>query len=367
MSQPHSSEILFVADAGPVAGLGHLQRCFALADAFSERGWASTFVGQDPAIASRTAATQHRCEPLRAAPWTVAAAKEVARHAERLAARLLVVDPRGEPSEFCSALARGPVPVCLLDDNGGRNLAADFLVNGNAHAGTIGYPGLPAARCLLGPAHVLLSSPYWTPITDQRRISPRELLVTLGGGDPHNLWPRLLPALARVRGTLAATVVIGPLVPRTAELAAALRDFSANGVVCEAPPSLHELIARADIVLTAAGQTLYELAALGRPAVAVQLAGNQGPQLRALAAAGTLVLAGDVAQPQSETTAVAAVMELARQPERLRQMSAAGQRLIDGQGARRVAAGMTDWLSRDFPQPGLLAPDRAHDSLRPTP
>lgn len=111
------------------------------------------------------------------------------------------------------------------------------------------------------------------------------------------------------------------------------------------PRSLSDLVAQADIVLTAAGQTLYELAALGRPAVAIQLAENQGPQLRAFVAAGTVVSVGCVSDPEIERLAVRAVLQLAQQPERLLQMSAAGRDLVDGQGAHRVAAAICGWGS----------------------
>ena len=339
------SEVVFAAEVGPLAGLGHLQRCLALSEALAELGIASRYFGGDQETASRVTAAGHRFERLVARPWTVTAAKEILLGVARLGSSMVVVDPRDEHTAFLRELADARAPVCVVDDNGERDIAADYVVNGNAHAGSLSYSGVPGGRCLLGPDYVLLPSPYWVDCQPPINDPPSRLLVTLGGGDPHDLWPRMLDALSEVPKEVATTVVIGPFVEESARLTAAIERFSSRGAVCHAPRSLGELVGRADLVLTAAGQTLYELAALGRPGVAIELAENQGPQLRAFVAAGAVVSVGHVSEPAIEHTAVSMVLELRSQKERLQRMAAAGRRLVDGGGARRVAAAIKRWVS----------------------
>jgi spore coat polysaccharide biosynthesis predicted glycosyltransferase SpsG len=208
-------------------------------------------------------------------------------------------------------------------------------------------------RCLLGPRFMMLPSAYWRGTAAAIQIPPTRLLVTLGGGDPHNLWPPLLAALDRVPREMATTIVVGPFVRDSAALDAALERFTTRGRICRAPGSLGELVADTDLALTGAGQTLYELAALGRPAVAVQLADNQAPQLRAFVAAGAVVCAGGASDPGIAPAAVSMILDLARRPDRLSHMAAAGPGLVDGQGARRVAAAVATWVSRIGRAPAL--------------
>jgi len=345
------SDVVFVAEVGRVAGLGHLQRCLALAEGLLELGVASRFFGDDQEAASRVRAAGHLFEPLRTKLWSVEAAKEIAQGAARCRSGMLVIDGRDEHTPFLNELSEGGIPICIVDDNGGRGAGADYVVNGNAHAASLSYEGVPPDRCLLGPSFVLLPSPYWVAAHPPLLDPASRLLVTLGGGDPHNLWPRLLDALAEVPREVAMTVVIGPFVQETKRLSSALERFAARGVICQAPRSLGELVARADIVLTAAGQTLYELAALGRPAVAIQLAENQGPQLCAFVEEGAVVSVGRVSEPGIERTAVTRVIELMRQPARLQRMAAAGRHLVDGHGAHRVAAAVTAWAPDHAPDP----------------
>jgi spore coat polysaccharide biosynthesis predicted glycosyltransferase SpsG len=100
---------------------------------------------------------------------------------------------------------------------------------------------------------------------------------------------------------------------------------------------MYPLMSRCDLALTAAGQTLYELAALGRPAVAIEMAANQRPQLAALQQAGTVIAAGAATDQDIADCAATRLAELARDRVSLSRMAAAGRALIDGRGARRVA------------------------------
>lgn len=94
-------------------------------------------------------------------------------------------------------------------------------------------------------------------------------------------------------------------------------------------------LADADLVLTAAGVTLLESLALGRPTVAVILAENQRRAAGGAAAA-------DAAIVGVEAKAAGLAAELAGDLERRRSLSAAARNLVDGRGAGRVAEAIVD-------------------------
>jgi spore coat polysaccharide biosynthesis predicted glycosyltransferase SpsG len=98
-------------------------------------------------------------------------------------------------------------------------------------------------------------------------------------------------------------------------------------------------MARADLAITGGGSTVYESAYLGLPSILLELADNQAAVCRAMDAAGTARFAGRA----SQLNAIALGQMVARllsNPDERRAMSQAGQSLVDGQGAERVAAAL---------------------------
>lgn len=348
--------VLFRVDAGPSAGLGHLQRCLALAAALRDQNLDVAFVVPAGAkvMAARVMALEYSIATATHDGWSRDAIADVYRKAAEQQAALIVFDADGDRLSHVAGGGRH-TPVCIIDDNGARSLTADVIVNGNVHAPALTYPGIDQGRCLLGPKFMMLPRPYWRAAHAPIRTPASRLLVTLGGGEGLGLWPDLLDALAGVPAHWSVTAVLGPFVQETGAVQAAVRAFSARGIVKRGVPSLADDISQADVVLTAAGQTLYELAALGRPAVAIPLAANQLPQLAAFERAGTAVSAGPLGDAAIVEKAVHILCELGDNPDRLRRMAAAGPQLVDGQGAIRVAR----VLSARFCQRRVLSPSTA--------
>jgi UDP-2,4-diacetamido-2,4,6-trideoxy-beta-L-altropyranose hydrolase len=97
-----------------------------------------------------------------------------------------------------------------------------------------------------------------------------------------------------------------------------------------APPDLLGELLAADVVVSAAGQTMLEAACAGTPCVAIALVDNQRRQLAMLEAAGAVVNA----EPES---AAAAVEGLAGDASLRARLATHGRTAIDGYGALRLA------------------------------
>jgi spore coat polysaccharide biosynthesis predicted glycosyltransferase SpsG len=91
--------------------------------------------------------------------------------------------------------------------------------------------------------------------------------------------------------------------------------------------------------ISGGGQTSYEFAHSGIPLVAVTMADNQHLNVSGLAACGVAVAAGS---PKDEGFARSLRQALGylRDGRRPRRMSDRGHRLLDGQGALRVAGNL---------------------------
>jgi UDP-2,4-diacetamido-2,4,6-trideoxy-beta-L-altropyranose hydrolase len=319
------SVLVVRADANAAIGLGHAMRCLALAQAHRDAGGRAVFAMAEPPapFAARLADEGCAVRRLESAEETVALAREAG-------AAWLVLDGYQFDAAYERALVGAGPRLLVLDDH-----------DSDHHADLILRQGLGAAggeRVLAGPRYALLRREFRTwgapsrPVADQAR----RVLVTLGGGDPGALALRVLAALERVDMPLEVQWLTGPLNPRRAELEQAAPDWVQ--VVVDAA-DMPQRMAWADLAVTAAGITSWELARVGTPQIAIELAYNQRAVARALADAGIAVRVGwheDV----DDGDLAATIAGLARDAGAREEMARRGRATIDGQGAVRVLEAM---------------------------
>jgi hypothetical protein len=163
--------------------------------------------------------------------------------------------------------------------------------------------------------------------------------VTSGGSWLGGLAPRLASRLAgRLRKRSAAD--FDP--PRGGSKSAAAIEIELvwapsfagkppQGVeVVRSPASLLEPLLRCDVVVCTGGQTLVEAAATGTPALALEGALNQRPQIAALADREAVVAVAEDAVPATIERLLASAATRKSLSERAREA-------VDGRGALRVA------------------------------
>jgi spore coat polysaccharide biosynthesis predicted glycosyltransferase SpsG len=327
--------VIFGTTGGSQAGLGHVRRCLTLAGALAGRGFASEFVVEgEPAVAAWVADAGY--------PSYIVApghplAPAVARALRERSACAAVVDSYDVPTAGFRALLATGATIVAVDDLADRELPVHVVVNGGVDAERLDYRGLAETRYLLGTDYVLLRPEFGT---DAGRVTGpvvERVLVAIGGGDPWRLLPRLV---AWTRSALPA-VEIAVLASPLSDAGGLASDGNHPGpgrvVVHRDPPDVRGLMLGADLALCAGGQTTYELAATGTPALAIQVAANQAGNLRGLAGAGALVCLGAADDAGLEDRVKAALGALAGDPIERARMSQAGRALVDGRGAERVA------------------------------
>lgn len=279
--------ILLAFDDGPAVGLGHRRRMEALAAALAAGGCPPALcrLGEEPVEGD-----------------------------------VVVVDSYRTRADAESIRARTTVAV----DELGRDLAVDLLVDPAPGTPT---PAPRARHALRGLRYALVD-----PALGSRTRAPglhdevASVLVTTGGTDAAGAGAAVAGALCAALPDARVRVVVGPWsasqVPEGVE---AIRGRAGLAGELEA----------ADLVVSAAGVTLLEALALGRPVVAFALAGTQRRYLDGLAAAGAIV--ATAAHDAAEAAA-----RLAADPDRRRKLAATGRGLVDGRGSHRVASAVAD-------------------------
>ena len=331
MSPPR---ILFIANAGPDVGGGHVMRSLTLARTFIERGADVRFLASPEAqrvldVFGRDIQTVPVASP---APAHLVAA------AQRQAFEAVVFDHYDLGRAEHQAIA-GDRPSLVIDDLANRPLGGDLVLDPGPARDPRDYVGLIGkTRLLLGPAYAPVRSRFASlrETALKRRSDPvRRILVALGLTDVGGFTARVVRQLQRFDGDLVFCVVVGggsAAVPQ-------LRDLARQDARIELhvdARDMAELTAAADIAIGAAGSTTWERCILGLPSVIVVLADNQRPAAEALRAReAALVL--DVADAGFDAGLEAAVHLLISDDALRHRISASSAALCDGLGAGRVA------------------------------
>jgi spore coat polysaccharide biosynthesis predicted glycosyltransferase SpsG len=301
-----SRKILVVADGGEQAGLGHVSRSTAVAAALAARGL-------DVACRSCGAPASFERHGIGWKPLNDA--REIETLADLHPAVLL--DSYLVPRPVVESVARR-TRLAVTHDLGDPPPGAELVVSPAAEG-----PDGPGR--LRGLRYACVEPPFWNPPPPRRRDAVEHVLVSTGGGDPGGLASAIAAAAAAALPAARIELVRGPYVDLEAP---------AGVELIEPGEIMREPLARADLAVCGAGQTMLEACALGTPCLAVALADNQVPSARALERRAAVMLV----DPTDESRFRETLAALAADNESLAAMSRAGQEAVDGAGAARVAA-----------------------------
>ncbi len=333
--------LLIRADASVAIGTGHVMRCLALAQAWQDAGGKATF-----AMAERTLAIEARlgaesCEVLRleCEPATANDAGRVAALAGQQKAAWIVVDGYGFSAEYQHALKEAGFKVLFVDDYGqAQRYCADFVLNQNVYATEAMYEhSKPGTKLLLGSRYCMLRREFARWREWKREIVPvgRKILVTMGGSDPQHLTGLVMEALHGLPAT-EVTIVVGGSAAGIGALPPASQ--SNYGIRIEKNVlDMAELMAWADVAVTGAGTTCWEMCLLKLPMAVIGVAENQRPIAEALERMGTAIHLGDAKSITRQEIATRVGRLLGSQKERAELSKRCGT-MVDGRGAERVVA-----------------------------
>jgi UDP-2,4-diacetamido-2,4,6-trideoxy-beta-L-altropyranose hydrolase len=308
MRPPH---VLFLANAAPEAGLGHVMRSTALASALADRGWEVEATGLG----------RGRPFEVDGISWAASAGDGTPSQGRH---DVVVVDTY-EPGPWETLDRAGTSLRVGFSDGAAPAGKTEMLI---APALDPESPGLPPTA-LTGPRFACLRREYWD--THDRQIAPEVtgVLITMGFGASDILGTVALET-ANALPSAEIALISGEDVGR-----------KPAGVSLLAPGnSLFERLSHADIVVCAGGQTMLEAAATGAPVVVIETADNQAAQIEMLVLEGAAVSTA----PEQLAEAIRDLSDSARRGA----LSTRARQVIDGRGAIRVAAAVEDqWRDTD--------------------
>ena len=334
--------LLLRADGSTQIGTGHLMRCLALGQAWREAGGEVLFI-----TACREEGLLHR---LSDEGFSVHPLKNPYPHEEDLKVTgsclnqhlgaWLVLDGYHFDGLYHQRVKAVGARLMVIDDMAHLpHYAVDIILNQNIHGPELSYSAGPETRLIGGTSYALLRREF-LPWQEWKREFPelaRKILVTLGGADPENITRKVIQGLKKFPlRPLEVSVVVGPANPHLKDIEEELSSASFSYRLLQSANDMPCLMAWADVAVSAAGSTVWELAFMGLPALLLVVAKNQRGAARKLQQARIFQILG--AEDRVESKGIGENLAgLVGKREVRRKMSKRARLLVDGLGAKRVA------------------------------
>lgn len=335
--------LILRTDGGSSIGGGHVMRCLALAQAWSDAGGRVAFCTAilAPSLSQRLAGEPFESVALDVGAGSNADADATIAAAGRLGAPVVVVDGYHLSVDYRRRLRGAGLKLACIDDNGEiGSYVDDLVVNQNRHAAPKLYRERSGhTRLLLGTDYALLRREFrkWQGPPRAFPPAPRRILVTLGAADPNNVTTDVVACLAAAPTAGTETViVVGGSNPHVDAIAARAQALPAGRLIRDAAEDMPGLMAAADLAVCGGGSTMWEMAGMGVPFIPVVVAENQRHAVKAMAGDGYPAVEGG--KLGRELPAILAA--LAANAGRRQGLSGIGRRLVDGKGVERVCAAL---------------------------
>ncbi|MER7558196.1 spore coat protein [Nocardioides sp. NPDC126508] len=336
MSTGARLRVAMVCDAGPDVGIGHVMRCLALGEELVARGARVVMVADLDRVPWAAEQVRRRGMEI-AAPGP----DDVRDVLTRLRPTSVVVDSYLLPASVYADL-RERWPLLALTDGDPRGRAADLYLDQNLGAETSAWDLPDGSRHLGGLAYAqqrrdIVRQRPGAPKAAADEHTPLRVLAFFGGTDAFGVAPRVVRLVARTGIAVELTVIAAA--PELAEEIAGIAPAPGQVVHVIGPTdTLAELVADADVVLSAAGTSAWELFCLGAAVGFVCVADNQQEAYARMdrdeLAVGIATLAELDDDPEGTVGRMRRLLGDVRLRERLR---TACWSTVDGHGSARVA------------------------------
>jgi len=335
--------LLIRADASAAIGTGHVMRCLALAQAWQDAGGRAVFAMAESARATQTLLEAESCDvlPVSASPGTIDDILQTIELAQERNCEWVVVDGYQFRAAYQQGLKASKVKVLFLDDCGhSEHYVADLVLNQNASATSMMYSAREAhTQLLLGPRYAMLRREFSVWRDWKRAIHPAcsRVLVMMGGSDEGNVTAIVIEALRLLAmNEIETTVVAGGTNPHFAGLQSQAARSGLKITVLKDVSNVGELMAGADLAISAAGSTCWELCLLGLPSLLIDVADNQTTVARELDKRECAIHISD--RKVTPETIAKGLQGIIGTQELRQSLSCRSRELVDGRGASRVVS-----------------------------
>ncbi len=349
-----AAQLTIRADASSTVGTGHVMRMLALGQEWAAQGGQVQFLGRIEAepLRARIAAEGFGFAGLGAVHPDPSDLSTLLEHSAQ--GGWVALDGYHFDTGYqCAVRAAGRNSLVMDDICDRRAYDADIYLNQNMGAETLRPVLNSEALRLIGPRYALLRREFLEtrPADTPHPKRARNILVTFGGADPDNVSGLVLQALALLADPgMNVTVVVGAANPHADALRALAATLPGRCTLLHAVSDMPGLMAWADLAVSAAGSTCWELMFMGVPFACLVLADNQAGIARRLQEVGSALSFGPAGELDARS--LAALLEpLAADAHARAALVRCCAAQVDGRGASRVVESMLSQCGAVQPAP----------------
>lgn len=268
-------------------GTGHVMRCIALAEAWQDMGGKVAFVSccENEAIRQRIvdegfeliSISQSHPDP---------SDLDMMLNIPQIDKSWVVLDGYHFTSQYQKSIYDAGSKLLVIDDlNHLPRYHANVILNQNITADNMRYNCDEGTILLLGMKYVLLRKEYLKYVDYKRKYAEKvqNILVTLGGSDPYNVTGKVIESIKLLEEKdISVRVIVGPANCHIENLRRAIIESGFKSELIVAPSNMPDLMVWADMAISAAGTTCWELAFMGVPSITIVTADNQREVARKL-------------------------------------------------------------------------------------
>lgn len=345
MAQQDKVRIAIRADGNSSLGMGHLMRCLSIAGALKRQQAECVFLVAETNAGSFIEEKGFECIVLETDYKDMES--ERARLEEiwqQQQFSLVLIDSYQITQNYLYFWMKH-CPVFYMDDMGTQQLQADGIVNYNVYAKELGYEqwNLADTRLLLGAEYAPVREAFLqTPYFVREQVS--RIMITMGGSDMLNIAGRLSERLLPLLGeNVELMLICGRFNPHLEKLQKLQKADKRVNVLVDVPDMWNKM-AQADIAVSAAGSTMYELSTLGVPTICCYYVENQRRIAEGFAKVGSVINVGDFSAEPEEVLqyTVRQVLSMVQSYEKRVLLSQCIKDVSDGQGAQRLAEALLE-------------------------
>lgn len=319
--------ILILTEGGKDYGFGHVARCSSIFQAFQEYGILPKFVvNGDESVKSILSDID-----VEIINW-------IDDFSFISGADIVVIDSYFADLDFYNKLSENIPLVVYVDDNNRLNYPKGIVVNGTLNVSNINYSRRENIKYLVGNEFIPLRKDFWNIPKLKINDSIENILITMGGNDLRNLTPKILKLLNNNLPEVNKKVIIADSFNNVHEIESLKNDtveliYSPNsGEIIDAMDSV-------DLTISASGQTLYELACIGVPTIAIGIIDNQKNNIKNWINQGFIEYAG-CWNDENLLGRVLDKIEFLKDKNIRYDKRLLGIRAVDGKGSLKIAKGI---------------------------
>ncbi len=337
------NQLFIRTDANSKIGIGHFMRCLALAQTWKKHGGKVTFIGayEDAFILNRITKEGFKLISIEDSypnPFDLEITNKTINNSYSKS-NCIVLDGYHFDSDYQTTIKNNNNQVLVIDDSAHmKHYVADIILNQNINAKKLTYSCELETTFLLGTDYVLLRNEFLS-YKNWKRETPKiakKILVSLGGSNNNNMTMKVLGALDQINIVgLELKVVIGPGNQHLHTLIKIANNSKHRIDLLQNVSNMPDLMAWADMAISAAGSTCWELAYFGLPAILIITSTNQIMNLEFLEHFGAVTFINN-RMNISKNMISSKVHQLIIDNELRKTMSFKGKLLVDGIGSQRV-------------------------------